>query len=71
MNNIGEIIEKIFNNRKKILGGFCGYILAHTYIKYGLVSSLILALFTIIGYNYSDMYKKIKVFLKERLNEEY
>jgi hypothetical protein len=71
MNNLYEVIEVLFKNRRRIGGGFAGYILAHTYIKYGLNASLILALFTIIGYNYSDILKKIKKVIRERMNEEY
>lgn len=71
MNNLGDLVDKLLSNGKRIMGGIFGFILGYTYIKYGLLSVFILALFTVIGYNYSDIFKKIKSIIRERMNEEY
>jgi hypothetical protein len=71
MNNLADVIDKLIGNGKRILGGFFGFVLGYTYIRYGLLSVFILAIFTVIGYNYSDIFKKIKIIIRDRMNEEY
>lgn len=70
MNDLEKLLLYTLHNRKKILGATLGFILAYFYIKYGFASTLILAIFTIIGYNYSDILKKVKIFIRERMDEE-
>jgi|GEM_PF-4105804 len=70
MIDLEKLILSIFHNRKKIVGSILGFLLGYFYIKYGLISTLILAIFTIIGYNYSDILKKVKIFIRERMDEE-
>lgn len=69
MINLEPIIVKIYEKRKNLLGLGTSYILGHTFIKYGFVKMLILALFVIVGYNYEKILIKTTQVIKSRLDE--
>ncbi|TDT67857.1 small integral membrane protein DUF2273 [Hypnocyclicus thermotrophus] len=64
-----EILEKLIVNRKKILAAILGFIFGIVYISFGFLDTLIVALFTIIGYNYMRIYREVIYFFKKVLKK--
>jgi uncharacterized membrane protein len=67
---LGEILETFYSNRKKIAGGFLGFLISYIYIRYGFFKALIVVVSTLIGYNYLDISRIVKKIVKERIKED-
>ncbi len=66
---LGEILESLYSNRKKISGAVIGFVISCLYIRYGFLKTLIVVISTLIGYNYVYIWVKLKTILLERLKE--
>lgn len=72
---LDEIIASLIINRKKYMYGLIAFILALLLVTIGVISTIFVAVVTIIGYNLGDSIflkkaKKIKNILSEKLNED-
>lgn len=67
---LGEMLETLYLNRKKLTGAAIGFVISYIYIKYGFLKTLIVVISTLIGYNYVDIWKRFKTIIVERLREE-
>ncbi len=67
---LGEMLETLYLNRGKMAGAIIGFVISYIYIKYGFSKTLIVVISTLIGYNYVDIWKRLKAIIVERLKEE-
>lgn len=71
--NVLEILlEKIINNWRKCLGGFLGFIIGTTIMKYGFLKALIIFALAYAGYKLGDISfaKNLKKTIIKRLKED-
>lgn len=61
---LAQILEKLIMNSGKIFGALAGLVLGLIYINYGLINTIIVAVFVFVGYNYTLIFARFKKYIR-------